>query len=73
MRDLMFIVAMFFALVSICAGVTVLLVDLDRQDCTARWGGTATVEYSAIGGCRVLIDGKMVPSRNVVIYKVQGN
>lgn len=73
MKTEILIIFSFILMTAALFGGAVLAVDeLGAKDCAAGWEGTAKVEFSIIGGCRVLVDGQMVPSQNVIIYRAEG-
>jgi len=54
------------ALAALAISIPVITMGIDRALCAAHWDGFKTT-YSVVSGCKVEIDGMMVPQANVRI------
>ena len=51
-------------LVVIFGGSALIAITVQSATCSARWSPSAT-EFGILSGCRVLVDGRLIPEANV--------
>lgn len=64
-EDVLFGLAFTFLALVVVGGLLLLSAFFNNWSCSSRWSGTYQTEYGIMSGCRVKVDNKWMPERNL--------